>query len=121
MLRPLVGGYANDIYLVHADGTDVVVRIVRPPVDVDGLEWEHRLLAQLAPSVTEVLAPLPALDGSTYFLDGDTAVVVMPYADAAPAEPWFDRLEAARALARFHCTGAQAERCRRRRTTRCSH
>ena len=104
--RPLAGGYANDICLAEADGAEVVVRIVRAPVDAAGLEWEHALLAQLAAFVAEVPAPLPALDGSTYFLDGESAVVVLPFLAAEPAEPTSDRLAVAAAVARFHRAAA---------------
>ena len=105
--RRLAGGYANDIFLAHADGVAVVIRIVRAPVDLMGLAWEHRLLGLLAPAAPEVVAPVPDRDGATFALDGDDAVVVLPFVDGAPAEPWFDRTAAAVALAHVH--GAAAE------------
>src|SRR4051812_26335966 len=102
-LGRLSGGYANDIFAAAADRERVVVRFVRPPVDPAGVEWEHRLLRRLAASTPLVVAPLAARDGSTFFLskDGD-AVVVLPFVEGKPAEPWFDAVAAATALGQLH-------------------
>jgi Ser/Thr protein kinase RdoA (MazF antagonist) len=37
------------------------------PVNADSLNWEHRLLAKLNSHLPEALAPVPALNGSTWF------------------------------------------------------
>ena len=107
--RRLEGGYANDIYLAETDDGEVVVRIVRRPVDIAGLDWEHQLLRMLARTVPEVPAPLAAQDGSTFLLNGEDAVVLLPFVDGKPAEPWFDRLAAAAALAHVHRAAADIQ------------
>jgi Ser/Thr protein kinase RdoA (MazF antagonist) len=63
----LTGGYANDVFRLDADGPPTVLHLNHPPVDADSLNWEHRLLAQLNSHLPEALAPVPALDGSTWF------------------------------------------------------
>jgi Ser/Thr protein kinase RdoA (MazF antagonist) len=107
--HPLAGGYANDIYRAAADGTPIVLRVVRHPVDAGGLAWEHRLVRLLAPLASEVLAPLTDRAGETFEVDAQGAVVVMPFVDGAPAEALFDRAAAARALAHIHGAAARIE------------
>jgi Ser/Thr protein kinase RdoA (MazF antagonist) len=109
VMRRLTGGYANEISLADADGELVVVRVVRPPIDPAGLEWEHELLGLLAAKSSIVIAPLRALDQGTFFMHRGNAVVVMPFVDARPAEPWFDRAAAAKALGTLHHAAAQIE------------
>jgi hypothetical protein len=43
------------------------LHLKHPPVDADSLNWEHRLRAQLNKHMPEALAPVPAVDGSTWF------------------------------------------------------
>jgi Ser/Thr protein kinase RdoA (MazF antagonist) len=50
------------------------LHLKHPPVDADSLNWEHRLLAQLNSHLPEALAPVPALDGSTWFWFHDRPV-----------------------------------------------
>lgn len=110
VVRRLSGGYANDVFAAEGDGGHIVIRIVRRPVDLAELAWEHRLLGRLAPSVPEVIAPLKAPDGSTFFEHDDRgAVVVLPFVDGRPAQPWFDRAAAATVLARFHRAAADLD------------
>jgi Ser/Thr protein kinase RdoA (MazF antagonist) len=77
--RRLAGGYANDVFRLDADGPPTVLHLKYPPVDADSLNWEHRLLAQLNSHLPEVLAPVPALDGSTWFWFHDRPVWLTPW------------------------------------------
>jgi Ser/Thr protein kinase RdoA (MazF antagonist) len=105
--RPLTGGYANDLYDVATDRGRFVVRVVRRPVDGAGLEWETCVAIALAAELPEVVAPLPALDGSTFFAHGHDAVLVLPFVDGVPADRGdaARRAEAAALLARLHSAG----------------
>ena len=48
--------------------------------DPESVRWEHDLLRFLGEEIDEVLAPLPALDGSTFSLDeGGLVVSVFPF------------------------------------------
>jgi Ser/Thr protein kinase RdoA (MazF antagonist) len=58
---------------------DVAVRVER--TDPTGVRWEHELVRFLAQGVDEVVAPLPALDGSTFYLEGDRVVSVYPFVE----------------------------------------
>jgi Ser/Thr protein kinase RdoA (MazF antagonist) len=71
---------------------------------VESIQWEHDLLGFLAPRVPQVVAPLRALDGSTFLGVGDHVVSVMPYIDAEPAQRGdpLVRHEVPRLLARLH-------------------
>jgi hypothetical protein len=46
------------------------LHLKHPPVDADSLNWEHRLLAQ----PPEARAPVPVLNGSTWFWFHDRPV-----------------------------------------------
>jgi Ser/Thr protein kinase RdoA (MazF antagonist) len=72
--RRFSGGYANDVFRLDADRPPTVLHLKHPPVDADSLNWEHRLLAQLNSHLPEALAPVPALDGSTWFWFHDRPV-----------------------------------------------
>jgi Ser/Thr protein kinase RdoA (MazF antagonist) len=100
----LTGGYANDLFLADADGRPLVLRLVRRPVDVAGLEWEVRTVRALASSVGEIVAPLSALDGAAFVAYGEDALLVLPYVDGTPADrdDPEHRAEAAALLGRFH-------------------
>jgi Ser/Thr protein kinase RdoA (MazF antagonist) len=102
--RRLTGGYANDLLLAEAEGRQLVIRVVRRPVDLAGLEWEAGVTRALAAEVPEVVAPVPALDGSSAVALGADAVLVLPYVDAMPADRDDPRQRAAAAalLGRFH-------------------
>jgi hypothetical protein len=55
--RRLTGGYANDVYLLEGKQR-VVLHVKHPPIDVDSLIWEHRLLALLQFQLPGIPAPL---------------------------------------------------------------
>jgi Ser/Thr protein kinase RdoA (MazF antagonist) len=105
----LAGGYTNDLFVVQADGDAVVARVQRRPVDVESLAWEHRLVRLLAERVPEVVTPLAAADGSTFFRHGDDTVALLPYVEGAPAEPGRDASAAAAAIGRFHGASARLD------------
>jgi Ser/Thr protein kinase RdoA (MazF antagonist) len=107
----LSGGYANDLLRVSADGRSLVLRIKHPPVIAEDLAWEHALTRALSERLPEVQAPLPARDGATWFAVDDRRAWLVPYVDAAPADPAREphRTAAARALGRLHRAGADLE------------
>jgi Ser/Thr protein kinase RdoA (MazF antagonist) len=71
---------------------------------VESVQWEHDLLGFLAPLVPEVVAPLRAVDGSTFVVAGDHVISVTPYIVAEPlnrSDPLVQD-EVPRLLARLH-------------------
>jgi Ser/Thr protein kinase RdoA (MazF antagonist) len=56
---------------------EIVVRIER--ADPESVRWQHALLRFLAEEIDEVVAPLPAPDGSTFYVDDDRVVSVFPF------------------------------------------
>lgn len=94
---PLGGGYHN---LVLRAG-DVVLRIEeREPASV---AWEHELLAWLAPEIPEIVAPIPAPDGSTFLVVGARVVSVLPFVAGGERTG----VELAELLARIHSRGSR--------------
>jgi Ser/Thr protein kinase RdoA (MazF antagonist) len=101
--RRLTGGYANDVFRLDADGPPTVLHLKHPPVDADSLNWEHRLLAQLNKHLPEALAPVEALDGSTWFWFHARPVWLTPWAPGHRAGP-DDRHAVATVLGRLHAS-----------------
>ena len=58
-------------------GGEFVVRV--EPADPASVCWEHTFLQFLADEIEQVVAPLAALDGSTFYADGDYLVSVFPF------------------------------------------
>ena len=58
-------------------GGQFVVRV--EPADPESVRWEHALLRFLANEIEQVVAPLAALDGSTFYVDGGHVVSVFPF------------------------------------------
>jgi Ser/Thr protein kinase RdoA (MazF antagonist) len=102
-VQRLRGGYANDVFLLTAVEQRLVLRVKYPPVDLDSLTWEHRLLNALSNTMREVPAPLRTRDGATFFLFDGRPVSLMPYLPGAPARPE-DRVPVAQTLGRVHAT-----------------
>jgi Ser/Thr protein kinase RdoA (MazF antagonist) len=95
-LEPLGGGYHNT--LLRAG--DFVIRIEeRAPQSV---AWEHALVAFLATEIPEVLAPLRALDGSTFLVEDGRVVSLLPFVEAGRGGAG-----AAELLARIHRRGLE--------------
>jgi Ser/Thr protein kinase RdoA (MazF antagonist) len=111
----LSGGYANDLLLAEAPGRRVVVRVKHPPVRLDEVQWEHRLVSLLASRLREVPAPLRARDGSSFFVLDGAAVWVLPHVDGPRI-----RATSATGSRRRRCSAASTRRprtsiCRRAR------
>jgi len=107
--EPLAGGVANDVAVVESAAGSLVLRLKFPPSDPASISWEHDLVARLAGELPEVVAPLRARDGSTFFLWAGDAVWLVPYVEALPATPDCEqhRLAAARLLGRLHAVTAK--------------
>ena len=58
---------------------DFAVR--REHADSESVRWEHEFVAFLAEEIDEVLAPLRAVDGSTFYLDEGRIVSVFPFVE----------------------------------------
>jgi Ser/Thr protein kinase RdoA (MazF antagonist) len=58
-------------------GGEFVVRV--EAADPESVKWEHSLLRFLANEVEQVVAPLAALDGSTFYVEGSHVVSVFPF------------------------------------------
>jgi Ser/Thr protein kinase RdoA (MazF antagonist) len=58
-------------------GGEFVVRVEQ--ADAASVSWEHALLRFLADEIEQVVAPLAALDGATFYVDGDHLVSVFPF------------------------------------------
>jgi Ser/Thr protein kinase RdoA (MazF antagonist) len=81
---------------------EFIVRV--EPADLESVRWEHALLRFLAEEIDQVVDPLVALDGSTFYVDGGRIVSVFPFLDAEELrsqEPLF-RHELPVLLARVH-------------------
>jgi Ser/Thr protein kinase RdoA (MazF antagonist) len=105
--RRLSGGYANDVFRLDSEGPRTVVHLKHPPADAASLDWEHRLLAQLHTHLPEVLPPLRALDGSTWFWFDDRPVWLTLWAPGRRAGPE-DRKAVATVLGRLHASPIEA-------------
>jgi Ser/Thr protein kinase RdoA (MazF antagonist) len=93
----LGGGYKSELLRYG----DVVLRLQK--TTIESAEWEHRLLAELAPQVAEVVAPLTRPE---LWEDGRIATLwpFVPGGDLDPGDPQ-QRSELARVLARLHAAG----------------
>ena len=113
----LQGGYANDLFRIVADGRTLVLRINHPPIVEKDIEWEHEMLRLLSGRLPEVVAPVPAREGTTAIRIGDRVGWLMPFVDGEPAraERAAQRAAAARALGRLHLAGSALELSRRPR------
>jgi Ser/Thr protein kinase RdoA (MazF antagonist) len=96
----LTGGYANDVFLLRGDRS-VVLHVKHPPLDLEGLSWEHQLLELLRPHLSEIPGPLRTLDGRTFLLHRERPLWLTPYAPGVPAKRG-DRRAVAAALGRLH-------------------
>jgi Ser/Thr protein kinase RdoA (MazF antagonist) len=83
---------------------------------VESVQWEHDLLGFLSPRIPEAVAPLQAVDGSTFLARGERVVSVTPYLAAEPANRGDSRVreEVPRLLARLHGAAREWPDARRR-------
>lgn len=56
---------------------EFIVRVEH--ADLESVRWEHALLRFLAEEIDQVVDPLVALDGSTFYVDADRIVSVFPF------------------------------------------
>jgi Ser/Thr protein kinase RdoA (MazF antagonist) len=103
----LEGGHENDLLLVGDASCLYVIRVEARDVDPSGLLWEHALVRALADEVPEVVCPLRAKDGSTFFVHGGKVVSLLPFIDGRPADRDRDWEAAARFLGRLHANAAE--------------
>jgi Ser/Thr protein kinase RdoA (MazF antagonist) len=83
---------------------------------LESVLWEHEFLGFLAPRVAEVVAPLTAVDGSTFLAVDDHVISVTPHiaAELADRSAPVVRYEVPRLLARLHRAAAEWPRARPR-------
>jgi Ser/Thr protein kinase RdoA (MazF antagonist) len=106
----LTGGYANDVFKLDGFGdAPVVLHMKYPPSNAESMDWEHRQVRAVNSDVPEILTPLPALDGSTWFWHDDRPVWLVPWAEGAPAKS-SDSRAVAEVLGRLHSCRARASR-----------
>jgi Ser/Thr protein kinase RdoA (MazF antagonist) len=104
----LEGGFANDLFRVVADGQVFVLRIMYSDVIEEDVVWQHRVVRSLADRLSEVQAPVAALNGETFFTLEGRAAWLIPFVDGTPADAARrdHRRQAASALGRLHRAGA---------------
>jgi Ser/Thr protein kinase RdoA (MazF antagonist) len=73
--EPLAGGVTGSV--VRAG--NFVIRLDR--TDPESVRWEHALLRFLSEDIEQVIAPLAALDGSTFCLDGGRVLSIFPFVE----------------------------------------
>jgi hypothetical protein len=93
---PMGGGYHTSL----VRWGNFVVRVEERPLT--SVEWEHELVAWLGEAIPEVIVPLVAPDGSTFLLDRDQVVSLLPY-----VEGQHERVDTAGLLARLHQRGSE--------------
>jgi Ser/Thr protein kinase RdoA (MazF antagonist) len=94
----VLGGASGTVFRAG----EFIVRIEH--ADLASVRWEHALLRFLAEQIDQVVAPLVALDGSTFYVDSDRIVSIFPFVDGEELRsqgPLF-RKELPRLLARVH-------------------
>jgi Ser/Thr protein kinase RdoA (MazF antagonist) len=102
----LSGGYANDVFRIDSAGAPVVLHVKHPPVSAGSIAWEHQMLVSLAGWLPEALPPLPAVDGSTWFLHHGRPAWLVAHAPGASAGTQ-DRRAVADVLGRLHAAPVQ--------------
>jgi Ser/Thr protein kinase RdoA (MazF antagonist) len=108
VLARLEGGWANDVFVLESSAGRAVLGIKYPPSDPASIAWEHALVLQLAGNVPEVVAPVRARDGSTFFFEDGDAVWIVPFVDAEPSG--YEHASAAAALlGRLHAVTARLD------------
>jgi Ser/Thr protein kinase RdoA (MazF antagonist) len=74
-LEQLLGGASGAVFRAG----ELIVRVEH--ADLESVRWEHALLRFLAEEVDQVVDPLVALDGSTFYVDCGRIVSVFPFID----------------------------------------
>ena len=76
-LSRLAGGEKNRVYKVH--NMDLVVRVYQPTAPLDGIEFEHKLMALLSMQMACVVKPLEYELDKSYFVWESHPVSVVPF------------------------------------------
>jgi Ser/Thr protein kinase RdoA (MazF antagonist) len=71
--EPVPGGASGTVFRAGK----FIVRVEH--ADRESVRWEHALLRFLAEEVDQIVVPLVALDGSTFYVDGGRIVSVFPF------------------------------------------
>jgi hypothetical protein len=97
-LEPAVGGASGAIFR----GGEFMVRVER--TDPERVRWQHALLRFLGEEIDQVVEPLVALDGSTFYVDGGRVISVFPFLEGAElrSQEALFRRELPTLLARLH-------------------
>lgn len=104
-VSPLIGGEWKTLWRLDGASASYVVSMSHPTATVESIAYEHRLLHYLHAELSPVPAPLPARDGSSYFVDQGRIVSLLPWMPGEMAAGDQVHLTAARFLARFHQVG----------------
>jgi Ser/Thr protein kinase RdoA (MazF antagonist) len=96
--EPVVGGASGALFRAG----DFAVRIER--ADPESVRWEHALLRFLAEEIDQVVEPIVAIDGSTFYVDRGRVVSVFPFlaGDELRSHEALFRHELPALLARVH-------------------
>lgn len=103
-LRPLTGGYWNQVLRLESERGTFVLRLSHPSSTPDSVAYEHALMRFMRRHLPQVPEPLTARDGSTCFLCDGRVVSLFEWmpGEIADRERAAVRAEAARVLARLH-------------------
>jgi len=104
-IAPLTGGEWKTLWRLDGAQASYVVSLSHPTATVESLAYEHRLLHYLHTQLPQVPAPLPARDGSSYFVEQGRIVSLFPWLPGEMADGDQMHLLAARFLAHFHRVG----------------
>jgi Ser/Thr protein kinase RdoA (MazF antagonist) len=107
--RRLDGGLWSDVFRIETEHGPIAVKIGHDRFSLRRFEFEENLVRGLAKRIPEVVVPLAALDGATYFLFSGRPVTVTPYVEgelAIPGSASNVRL-AAQLIARVHRAGIE--------------
>ncbi len=90
------------MFRIENSGQQLVVSISHPSTSIASLVYEHAYLQYLHPRLPQIPAPIPALDGSTWFTHERRLVTLFPLMPGAVVDRDQARLPAARFLAQYH-------------------
>ncbi|MCA9888867.1 MAG: phosphotransferase, partial [Anaerolineae bacterium] len=101
---PIVNGDECLVWRIAHDTVPLIVRVSPAWRTADEVCWVHRLMTHCKQSVPEVVTPIAAGDGSTFFLFEAYPVAVFPFVagDTLDITNGALREQAARLLARIH-------------------
>ena len=97
------GGYWNEIYPLKTDRGTFVIRWYHQGTALEGVPWEHGLMAFMDRFLPQVPIPVPQRDGSTYSIINERVAAVLPLmSGSVPDDRQTIRAGAAHLLARLH-------------------